>query len=137
MALTIEERERIRTHLGFPSLANNQSPSLAYGVPIMRQQAFLIEDAMTRLLPEAEPRVRNILTTLDGIECRMLSVLDQITVDQVDSIRLAPDGADRLEREYNRWGRRLAEIFHCEFYTLSARAGGGRRGGVANVPVTS
>ena len=66
MPLSVEERDRIKYHLGF--LAVSPAASIQLGIARPVQTLFLIEDAMDNLLEVAVPRVLQQLVILDNIE---------------------------------------------------------------------
>lgn len=124
--LTSEERERVRHHMGYMSV--QPAASIQFGLPRPSQTAFMIESAMENLMPEAAPRVRDILRVLDDIEQKLLDAQCYLVADELDEIKLAgsrdPRGrlvTDRLEDEYVRWAKRLADIFGCPLYPFSQR----------------
>ncbi len=106
MALTNEERERVRYHLGYLSTA--PAPSIQLGVPRATQALFLVESAMNNLLPEAEPRVRQVLSILDGIEAKLVESQERLAATKVGEIELNGSEGELLDREYSRWRSRLA-----------------------------
>jgi hypothetical protein len=70
MALTDEERQRVRYHLGYPSV--QPAASISFGLPRPQQTLFLVESAMNLLMPVAENEVRRIIGVMDGVECRLI-----------------------------------------------------------------
>jgi len=136
MALTTQERERVRykaDHLGYLSTA--PAASISLGFPRANQPLFLVEMAMNLILPEAEPRVRSILTVMDGIECRLIEAQERMAASEVGEIKTNPREATMLEGEYRRWQGRLARILGV--YPNPWDPSGGNLGGHtgANIPV--
>ncbi len=124
--LTQQEMDRCRYHTGYPQVAT--AASLQFGLPKPLQLAFLLEIAMTQLLPLAVPRVRAILQTLDNIEQQIINAQPFLTADVLEELYLAgskdPRGrlvTDRLESEYVRWAKRLADVFGVPLYPFSER----------------
>lgn len=124
MALSLKDRERVRYHLGFQSTA--AASSIQLGIPRGMQTLFLIENAMTNLLSVAEPRVQQMLDTLDGIEQKLIEAQDYLAVASTDGVTLrglqpGQSHPDALEREYSRWADRLANVLGCSTYPGAAR----------------
>lgn len=133
MSFTEAEKERIRYHLGYGSA--DPAAAISFGLPALIQPLFIVEKAMDILpLPAAE-RVRKHLAIMDGIECRMVAAQDRLAATRLDDMDLNPNETDKLEREYYRWARRLAETLRVPLYPYAARFAGGS-GGVGNVPVS-
>lgn len=128
--LTDAEKDRIRYHLGYPS--TEAIASASFGIPALRQPAFLIESAMNTLLEVSLPRVRQVLTILDNLECKLVEAQDRLAAEQLGDLRTRSDELSRLEVEYNRWAMRLADIFAVPIYGYAARflSGGGRAGNI-------
>ena len=138
MALTDNEKEAVRYHLGY--LGVSSAASIQLGIPRPVQTLFLVEQALDNLREIAVPRVRSILGTLNGVEQKLICSQDRLAAAKLGSMTLrgvAPgeSEADGLEREYTRWAGRLADILGCPFYPGAHRFGGAS-GGV-NVPVSN
>lgn len=132
-ALTNEEKSRIRYHLGY--LASGFAASLQYGLPRPQQTVFMLEDAMTGLVEEhACNRVRHILSTLDEIENKLRCATDALIASELGDLKLRDNHPDLLEKEYDRWSSRLADIFGIPKYAFSQRTRRGKGPG-SNVPV--
>lgn len=134
MALTAGEKQRIRYHLGYPSLTD--AASVAFGVPTMNQTNFLVESALNRLLVEALEQVRSISTVMDGIETQLISAQGRLRAEKLEELKLRADECDALEGEYRRWGYRLADIIGAPIYPFSMRYKGGGGNMVTSVPIT-
>lgn len=131
--LQIPEKERIRYHLGYPEMG--QAASLQFGVPIPVQTMFLLENAMNLILPEAEGRVRQLITIMDGIEQKLIDAQDRLAADQLEELKLRADEPGQLEREYTRWGYRLAEVLGVPVYAYSQRYRYGLGTAAGSIPV--
>jgi hypothetical protein len=110
----INEKERIRYHMGYLNV--QPASSISFGIPIPIQTLFLLEFAMDQILPEAEDRVRKLLVILDNIECRMIEGQQYLVVNAVDDIKIRADQLDRLEDEYSRWAARMADELGAPLY---------------------
>jgi hypothetical protein len=138
MALTQQEIERARYHLGYPEAG--QVASLQYGIPIPIQTLFLFESAVNYVLPVAEQRVRQILLVMDNIEVQMSGpAVARLAAIQLGDLKLRENEPDLLEGEYRRWGYRLAETLGVPVYAYSTKyrmgAGGVGAGSAGSIPV--
>jgi len=135
MALTDEEIKRTRYHLGYPNERADQTVS--FGLLLSIETSFLV-DAATALpiSTAAEDRVRKIIATMDRLEDLMANAAEDFEAYRVESITLRLDVTDQLEREYRRWGHRLAELLGVPVYPYAERYKGPiTMGGVHNVGV--
>ena len=119
MALTVEEKQRVRYHLGYPSV--QPAASITFGVPRPIQTAFLVESALNLLLPEAVDDVRRIVGIMDGVECRLQESQDRLAAKKIDALELRDDEPSQLEAEYRRWGYRLADTLGVPVYAYSTK----------------
>lgn len=119
MAFTDEEKQRIRYHLGYPSV--QPAAALTYGIPKPIQTLFLVESAMNLILPVAQDKVRSLLNTLDTIECRLQDAQTRMAATSIDNLTMRKDEADSLEAEYRRWANRLADVMGVPLYAYSLR----------------
>lgn len=138
--LTNEEKARVRHHTGYPEV--QVAASIQYGLPRPAQMAFMIESAMEYLMPEAVPRVRDILQVLDDIEQKLIDSMCYLVADQLEELKLAGSNdkkarliTERYENEYRRWAGRLADIFGVPLYPFSERFKKGTDGRAGNIPV--
>lgn len=131
MALNAAEKERARYHLGY--LGTAPAASIQLGIPRPLQTVFLVEDALNSLTSESEDRVRRILRIMDGVECKLCEAQDRLAAKQLDALQLRDNEPDQLEREYVRWGQRLADVLGVPLYPYSNRyrnAGGTAAGSI-------
>lgn len=119
MALTSEEKQRVRYHLGYPSVQS--AAGLSFGIARPIQTLFLVESAMNLLLPEAENEVRRIVGVMDGVECRLVEAQDRLAAKQIDQLTLRDNEPGQLELEYQRWGFRLADTLGVPVYAYSTK----------------
>lgn len=119
-ALTNDDKAKIRYHLGY--LASGFAASMQFGIPRPYQTVFMVETAMMLLVePYAINRVRGILLQLERIEEKLKCSIEQMGVEVVGNIRMRKSYPDDLEREYQRWSDRLADIFGVPKYAFSNR----------------
>jgi len=119
MPLDAREKERARYHLGY--LAVQPAASISYGIPRPIQTMFLVETSLNNLIEEATDRVRRILKIMDDIEAKLVEAQDRLAASALDSLKLRENEPDMLEREYVRWGFRLADILGAPIYPYSTR----------------
>lgn len=119
MPLTDSEKERVRYHLGYQEVS--PAASIQYGLSRPIQTLFLVETALNTLQEVATDRVRRILKVMDDVECQLIDSQQRLAAIQLDSLRLREGEPDLLEREYARWGFRLADILGVPIYAYSLR----------------
>jgi hypothetical protein len=78
-------------------------------------------------------RVRKIVSILDKIEDKMVCAVDQLVVEKLGEMTLRAGHPDLLEKEYDRWSSRLADIFGVPKYPFSVKTQ--KRGPGSHVPV--
>ncbi len=119
MSLTDQEKERVRYHMGY--LGVSGAASIQFGIPRPLQTVFLIEQAMNNLIEAALPRVRRIIRIMDNTEDKLEQSQDRLAAKQLDQLQLRENEPDMLEKEYVRWGYRLADILGAPIYPYSLR----------------
>jgi hypothetical protein len=134
MPLTDGEKQRIRYHLGYPSLTS--AASVQFGVPMLNQTNFLVESALNRLLDVALDQVRSISGVMDGVEKQLISAQSRLRAEKLEELTLRGDECDALEAEYRRWGYRLADIIGAPIYPFSMRYKGGGVSMGGSIPIT-
>lgn len=107
--LTLEERARIRYHMGFMNVSNVMTYAL--GVPAAVEQAFLIEGAMSKVLPEALSLVREHISILDCIMAEMVCNIELLAVTKVGEIEINQRMMMMLERRYDFFRQSLGNLF--------------------------
>lgn len=133
MPLDDREKERARYHLGY--LAVQPAASIQYGIPRPIQTMFLVEVALNNLIEVAVDRVRRILQILDNTETRLVEAQERLAADALDTLKLRANEPDLLEREYARWGMRLADILGVPIYPYSQRYRSAFAVHAGNIPV--
>lgn len=110
MALTPPQRARISYHLGFPGITQNTQ--IALGFPAAGHTRFILESALSRLLPDYEPMVLNALAQCDCIDAQLADARkSRIQVTSVDGITLrGPEELSDLEDQYDLWTDKLADL---------------------------
>lgn len=127
---TLDEKARIRRHLGYPNI--QPAAAMSFGIPIPIETLFIVESAMEKIMPEAKADVLRFISQLDQIECQMVAARQTLGVSVVDGINIRPDHIPMLENEYTRWQGRLADILGCPVYGFSSRGNASKAG---NIPV--
>lgn len=114
------QQEQLLYHCGYTSATI--SSSLSFGQPLPRETMFLIQRTIQDWdNEEAVPRILNVVSVLDKIECLMVEALDRLSVTKVSSVEIRADETSALEKEYFRWANRLADILGVPFYAYSER----------------
>jgi len=126
MAITFTEADkaRCRHHLGY--LTVEPSAAIQLGFPSAGEAQFLVERAMQRIMPAYQDRVIKTLDILDSIECQMVEALCRLKAIKLGEITISnstsdPTEQDRLEVEYLRWARRLADDLGVPLNVFSER----------------
>lgn len=134
-ALTDEEKERVRYHLGYLNV--QMAGSIQYGLPRPIQTLFILELAMDNLIDNggqvtsfAVNRVRRILTVLDNIEAKLVDAQDRLAAEKLGELKIRLGEPDLLEGEYNRWARRLANQLGVPLYGYADRFKNSRAGSI-------
>lgn len=121
MPLSETEKVMVRTYLGYPNLGT--APLLAMGVPAAGHLSFLIENAMNYLLPQAEPRVREVLAELRCIEKQLSDVKSRTKAEKTGDVTLrATHEIEDLEDLFCFWVSVLEDIFSIGTNPFSFRA---------------
>jgi len=126
-------KDRIRYHLGYLSV--NPASAITFGVPAPVQTLFLVESAMNLILPEAIPRVYNIIQIMDDIECQMVQGQQYLPANKLGELEIRKEHIEMLEDEYFRWACRLSDVLGCPLYPFAERFQG-RRKSRHNIPVS-
>lgn len=135
MALSESDKARCRYHLGYPQV--QPAASIVFGVPRPIQTAFLLEQAMNFVLESAVDKILQILTIMDGVECRLQAAQDRLAAQKLDTLELRTDECGQLETEYQRWGFRLADVLGVPVYAYSTKYRGAATGkpSAGSIPV--
>lgn len=137
--LTEEEKARVRHHTGYTLL--DPVPSITLGVRALGQPQFLLELALNRVPETAIGIIRNYIAILDGIEAQLVDAQSRFPADKLGEITLRGRGAagmeepERLEVEYGRWARRLADDLGVPLNPYSERFRSGMGTSPLSVPV--
>lgn len=114
MALSTDERQLCRKHLGYMSVKARRT--FALGVPAIAPVLYVLESAMDDVLEVAEPDIRQSLAELECIlkqksDLRRTAVVRSIGGASAGGIGFRPDGEaqDILDREYRWWQTFLAD----------------------------
>lgn len=131
---TAPEKDKIRYHLGYPSV--QPAASIQFGLPVPSQTAFLVESSFQFCLPEARPRIRQIVQKMDEIECKLLRTTDVLEASKLETLETRENAPDLMEKEYCRWGYRLSNILGVPVYPFAERYRiGGSVGRAGSIPV--
>ena len=119
MAFTLEDKAKIRRHLGYPNVTAASIYSLGSVVPI--ETLFIVDAAMNRVLPEAEDDILRFVAVLDRLECLLVNDQDFMVADVVGDVTLSREAADRHREEYVHWGNVLADALGVPIHQFSRR----------------
>lgn len=137
--LTDLDRARIRTHLGYPSVA--PATSIHMGFPAATQTLFRLESAMSNILQGTVDLVLAKLSALDALDAQISESYNRLKAQQIGELKLRNSNeekseTDLLREEYKRRAEELADIFGCDLNPHSKRFGpGGGSGSSINTPV--
>jgi hypothetical protein len=106
VAITEQEKVRIRHHLGYLNVAASQT--FVLGAPAALETQFLIEGAMNRILPEAEGLVREHLAKCDFVEQQVVENQELLAITVVGEIQVRQDEFEALMKRYHYWRNSLA-----------------------------
>jgi hypothetical protein len=120
---SIQERAKIRMHLGYPSVSPVQSIGL--GFPAYSQPLWLVEKGMDLLLDEAVPLVRNRVQILDDIERQIDEARTRMRAERVGDITMRADETSALRSEYMHQARQLADILGAPINMNASRFAAG------------
>lgn len=111
MALTEQQRIRVRYHMGYLQVAD--AYTFVLGSPASVETTFIIEGAMDRLLEHAIPLLLQIVDTLDRIECQKVDDLENMAVESIGDIRINLKEQRQLVSEYDYWVATLSNMLGC------------------------
>jgi hypothetical protein len=131
--LSLQERAKVRHHLGYPNVS--AMASIQLGVPKPLQTMFLVESAMDKVLEEYIPTIRERIATLDSIECQLIDGQKYLAVNRMGELEIRKEHLAMLESEYKRWAFRLAEDLGVPVYPFATRFKGSGPGGAGNISV--
>ena len=109
MALSDEEKARIRRHLGYLNVSAASTFNL--GVPAALQTTFMIEGAWDKILYASEELVRTDLCRCDQIEAQVFGGSDLADVLETGSVKVNPDRLKELAKYYRIAQQSLANHF--------------------------
>jgi len=123
MAITAQEIERVKYHLGYPSVA--LGAGIGLGQPMLFQALFPVEGTLRNVIPEAEEQIRTVLARCDSTDAAILGGQVRMQAARVADIALRLDELPRLRDEYKFWVRRLSECTGAPINPTSWVASGG------------
>ncbi len=109
MALSDEEKARIRAHLGYLNVSAVATFNL--GVPAALQTTFMIEGAWDKILQPADVLVRKYLCQLDKIEAQVFEGSDLADVLETGATKVNPERLKELAKYYRLAQQSLANLF--------------------------
>jgi hypothetical protein len=109
MALSKQDKQRIRHHMGYPEVSQGQTFAVG-GIPAPMELNFMIEGAMNLVLPESEGWLRQVLTNLDGIESQIIQDQPNLAGKSVGNVVVNLDEFKMLLQQYGYWQGSLSNI---------------------------
>lgn len=127
MALTDEERTKVRYHLGWHVTSENVIN--ASGLPVSVPAELLLEKNIAVLTPQGETRVRECLCQLDKLEGIQKGAVEDMLVTKAGAVEIRKDYMELVESQYQAWQRKLADALGGGIHVFSA--GNERTGAVS------
>jgi hypothetical protein len=106
MALTEDEKMRVRRHLGYLNVALSQTFIL--GLPAGVQTQFVIEGAMDKIRPEGEASIRETICILDTIHDQLFKNTGNAEFVQVEDVTFRGDAFAQVLKRYQFFRTELA-----------------------------
>lgn len=120
MALSLQEKVRVRYHLGYPN--TDEAASMQLGMIRSADTSYLVELAMNNLRPEAEDLVRDLIKTVDCIECvQRGEAIDRMAAQRIGNLALNTMEPEALQNENERWSKRLADALGVMVYPYGSK----------------
>lgn len=107
MAISAQERGRIRHFLGYPSFAS-LAASIQLGFPAVSEPLFILDGSFQRLTPEGEEAVRRDLCECESCESQLSKARSRFVATQLDDLKVNPEEPSMLRRELNYWKQQLS-----------------------------
>lgn len=110
MALTEQERAKIRYFLGYPNWSNL---ALSWGLrfPTELEAGYQINSALDRLTDEGVELVRADLRELEDIKTQLSKARRRLAASKIGEIATNPGELTALRGEYETWKKQLADHF--------------------------
>ena len=131
--LSDEEKVRVRHHLGYLNVGS--AGTFAMCVPAAQQALFIVDGAMDKVLPEAEPIVRDLISRLDAVEVEMTDSLENQAAKRVDEIEINDKHFEKCVQRYRWWQQTLANLLASPTNPYDQRFGGWGSKGSLNISV--
>lgn len=106
--LTEQDKVRARHHLGYLNVEAAQTFTL--GIPAAVQTQFMIEGALNRVLPQAIPKLLDLLEKLDCVECELFGGIDLASVNKISEVEVNPKRRRELAGYYKVAQQSLANL---------------------------
>lgn len=126
-ALDDATKARVRSHLAYPQIS--QPTIMTAGVPSIGEAQYLFERMMDHIYDAyAVETVKSYVQVMDSIEQQIANVACLVKANVVGDIQPNVDAGEYLEREYVRWGWRIADLLGVMPNPYSVRYGAGGSG---------
>ena len=114
--------------MGYPDI--RAAASFLVGFPATIETAYLIETAMNEVRVEALPRLRQILCTLDELECQDVSDLPVHVASRVGETEINHGQHRLIDSRYDVWLGKLENLLAVSRNPFDKRWAGGSYGSV-------
>jgi hypothetical protein len=112
MALTDDEKGKVREYLGYPQL--EAATFYQLGTPRQARPAFVLEQNMLNLLPAGEVQVRALLAKLANSRSEIEASLGRLKASKLGPIELNGREMDQ-RKQHDTWlVRQLAAVLNVE-----------------------
>jgi hypothetical protein len=125
--LTELERKRVLYHLDYALLS--LPTTLGLGLPIVTQARFIVEQNMLHVDAASEPLIREVMGRLDCIVRETDQARAALVMSRTGETHFRDDAIQRIDLEYAKWVRRLADMLGAQQNPVS-NAATGQFGGV-------
>jgi len=107
VAISEQERSRIRHHLGYPSFSS-LAQAIQLGYPAASQPLFLVDDSFNRLTQGGEDAVRRDLCECEAIEQQISQARTRFKASELGDLKVNHEEPNMLRRELTFWRQTLA-----------------------------
>ena len=111
MALSPDEKDKIRGHGGYPSVS--MASTFFLGMPAAMEPFFILEGAMNLLLPSTEGRVRDVLCKCDSLRAQIYDDAGSLVATNVGDITLRDDNYEQILKRYDFFVGELFNALGC------------------------
>ena len=107
MALSAEERARIRRALGFVNVT--EGSALAYGTPLNAPLLTIVERRMDTLTAAGETLIREDLGHFEAARRQIGTAILRLKAESIKDVTTNPKELDQLKEQLLWWSRQIAD----------------------------